>query len=433
MRNVFNQYTQPENQLTHALACALAEDDRLLRRFVRWATGKAAPASRLRIVEQQRPGEESGPEEGARGIPDAWIFNDEGWALLVESKIAAPLSAAQLRRHRATAIRRGFGEPLLLALTAGGRIPRLESHVQCRKWTDLYQWLRQQGSRSSWAARCSAYMEILEADLIERGYLREGAMTTFSGIPFGPDEPYNYLEAKRLLKLALAELRGSVRLERELGIDLSAPGRGAITGREQSSVWDFLRLHTAAHASVFTKFPHFTLAIESDRALAIVTVPHGIQSQFRRRLVELGQEGFKGLFRMIDSKLRIALKGDKGAVPIVIVVQRRYPTQRSAAIVDAKIEFDLRTAIPTTGRDAKSRVKVQPQWLDATFQAISKKSSNLQVAIGAAFPFGRSSSVRDKDFTQRVSDAWLACEPLLIAMGAASRRKKPLKRSRRAS
>ncbi len=51
MRNVFDQYTQAENQLTHALACSLHEDQALLREFVRWLRGQEAPQGLLSIVE----------------------------------------------------------------------------------------------------------------------------------------------------------------------------------------------------------------------------------------------------------------------------------------------------------------------------------------------------------------------------------------------
>ena len=59
MRNVFDQYSQYENRLTHALACSLEADRVLLRKFCRWVLdGNAPPSQRLRILEQQLPGEE---------------------------------------------------------------------------------------------------------------------------------------------------------------------------------------------------------------------------------------------------------------------------------------------------------------------------------------------------------------------------------------
>jgi hypothetical protein len=52
MRNVFDQFRQPENRLTHALMCSLYEDPKLLKRFIRWATEEAAPTGDLQVVEQ---------------------------------------------------------------------------------------------------------------------------------------------------------------------------------------------------------------------------------------------------------------------------------------------------------------------------------------------------------------------------------------------
>lgn len=416
MRNLFDQYEQPENRLTHALVCALAEDRRLLIRFIRWATGRTAPGGRLQIVEQQRPGEMKRAEDEATGIPDAWIYNDDGWSLLIESKITAHLGFGQLRRHLATAARRGFPETTLLLLTARDETPRLGKHIVTRAWMDTYGWLLREKRRSPWAARCADYMEILEADLIEEGRLKEGGVTTFSGISFDSENPYSYLEAKRLLKLALDQLRTKTKLKRELGMDPTVPGRGAITGREGAGVWDFLQLKQAKRAVVFTEFPHLTLAIERDRLLAIVTIPHGIRAAFRRRLIELGLEGFEELLSGVNRRLLQALRGDKGAAPWVVVVQRRYRTQRSRAIVDAALEFDLRTAFQGPGKRGKRIVKAQPQWLNASFSALARKRSNLQLGVGASFPYARSSTVGSRAIIDRIAATWIACKPLLATM-----------------
>src|SRR2546422_9864387 len=115
MRNLFDQYEQPENRLTHALACTLDADRALLRPFLQWAGARdTPPVSQLRITEQQVPGElVSGDEDEGRGLPDACVFDNEGWALLVEAKVQAGISQDQLRRHSATAQRRGFATPFL--------------------------------------------------------------------------------------------------------------------------------------------------------------------------------------------------------------------------------------------------------------------------------------------------------------------------------
>ena len=98
VRNVFDQYSQPENRLTHALACCLHEDDVLARELVRWLTARPTPEGDLHIVEQSLPGQPSADDDGARdSLPDAWIYSDDGWSLLLESKVQAPIDVDQLR------------------------------------------------------------------------------------------------------------------------------------------------------------------------------------------------------------------------------------------------------------------------------------------------------------------------------------------------
>jgi hypothetical protein len=234
MRNLFDQYNHPENRLTHSLVSSLANDPLLLGKFIRWATGLKSPSSQLTVVEQTLPGEEEpGDEEEAerRGLPDGWIFDGKGWCLIIESKIESPLTRDQIERHRRTAERRGFTTVHLLALVSD--LPKsatLNRMLSVRKWAQLYCWLRQE-RQSEWAVRLASYMEILEQKMVRDNYLREGTLTVFSGIPFGTEEPYNYFEAKRLLRLAMDELRKRGDLKKQLRMDSESKGRSAITGR----------------------------------------------------------------------------------------------------------------------------------------------------------------------------------------------------------
>ena len=81
-------------------------------------------------------------------------------------------------------------------------------------------------------------------------------MTRFSGFHFGTDHPLTYLEGKRVLELALGELRGRHDLVKGLGMNPKAPGRAAITGRHGQGVWDFLSLSSGSGEENFTKHPH---------------------------------------------------------------------------------------------------------------------------------------------------------------------------------
>lgn len=405
------------NRLTHALVSALSEDRDLLRGFVHWVTGVRPGSGRLHIVEQRLPGEAEVTEGEAekRGLPDAWIHDNDNWCLLVESKVAAKLSNDQLRRHLLTAKKRGFNEISLLVLDVLEPRGVLPDGTIFRQWRDVYKWLLGKGAKSAWARRVANYLEVAETRMVAEGYPMDGTLTTFSGIPFHSDEPYNYPEAKRVLKLAMEQLRKNQTLRREIGMDPNLAGRGAITGKDGVAVWDFLQLRRAnATEETFTKHPHLTLAIESHRLLVIVTVPHGINAASRRSLVDLGLDGFESLLNEVNARIVKALRNAKGAAPWCVVVQRRYPSQRAAAIVDARIEYDLRTAFPQRGRGPT--IKHQPQWMQATYNALSNKRSNLQVSVGAAFEYRTDGLTASSEILAVIAAVWIACKPLIAVL-----------------
>ncbi len=416
MRHLFDQYNGDENRLTHALVCCLAEDRGLLRDFVRWATErKPPPMKRLHIVEQTLPGEDELPENEAekRGLPDAWIHDDENWSLVIEAKVSSPVKANQLNRHQRMAARRGFSDLEMLVLSPGTPATSSLAGAHHRTWSEVYTWLSKQDGKSEWATRMVEYLEVAEERMTASGYLKEGTLTRFSGIPFDADNPYNYREAKRVLRLALDELRKNKQLQR-IGMDPTGQGRPAITGRAGAAVWDFLPLKQKPKAKQFTEFPHLTLAIQQPRVLVIVALPNGIRREFRNNLLKRGEDRFCDLILDIATDMSRRLHKAKGAKPWIDVVQRHFPSQRSAGIVDARIEYDLRTALDKNIKKRKSdqAVKSQPEWLEATFRAWSKKRSNLQIGVGAVFPYP-CKVLRSRDALKYIAATWLACRPLL--------------------
>lgn len=431
MRHLFDQYDGDENRLTHALVCCLTEDRKLLRAFAHWATGRNPPlVKHLHIVEQMLPGEDELPESEAeqKGLPDAWIHDDETWALVIESKVSSPVRADQLQRHRRMALRRGFDKFCLLVISLAHPGRRFLAGASHKTWSEVYTWFSKQSRWSAWATRMVGYMEIAEERMTAKDYLENGTLTRFSGIPFDAETLYEYREAKRVLCLALAELRKNKDLK-ILGMDHIRKGRPAITGKGGTSVWDFLWLKMAKNVKQFTKYPHLTLAIQKARVLVMVTIPNGIRREFRRNLIKLGEDGFSEMILDIADDLSKRLKKAKGAKPWMDVIQRHYPSQRSSGIEDARIEFDLRTALPkNTKRGERDRsVKSQPEWLNATYQAWSKKRSNLQIGVGAIIPY-TCDVLHSRDALDYIAATWLACEPLIkTALG--KRMKKTRKRT----
>lgn len=242
MRNVFDQYVQPENRLTHALLCSLDADRRLLSAFVRWITGVSRVKGDLEVLEQTLPGDAMTAlgEEDRRGIPDGCITDGTGWALLIESKLVNRWDPDQLQRHRASAVHHDLVDITILCLTVGRSAQKVPDDCVAKSWSDVYAWLQTHAVTSEWARRCREYFEVLEAQLIERNGLTGGTITMFAGIPFDERSPYSYPQAKRVLGLLRERLLADEAFRRDLRVDASNPGRSAITGTKGRLVWDFI-------------------------------------------------------------------------------------------------------------------------------------------------------------------------------------------------
>lgn len=403
MRNVFDQYSQPENRLTHALACSLDADRTLLRPFLTFL-GVRPPDKRstLHVVEQQVPGElESGDEDVRRGLPDACIFDDYGWSVLIESKAQAQIELGQLDRHVRTAARHGFPDAQLVVLSIDPRPRSLPERVLHREWREVYAWFRTKAAQSSWARAFTNYLEVFETRLPATGYSLRGTLTMFDGLRFDEDTPYTYREAKRLLKLLRGELIARKDLQRELGMDPEGKGRTAITGREVDYVWDFLPLRVARDAP-FTHYPHLTITFFRANARAAVTVPNGVRGGFRARIKELGREGFLEFLSQVYQDLEPTLALSQGARAMLYATQRHYRTQRADPEVDARLDTDLRTAV----RGARRGAKYQPEWIGAIYEVLVQKKSNIQLGLEVCFEYD-CPRVSSREVIDLYASAWL--------------------------
>jgi hypothetical protein len=130
----------------------------------------------------------------------------------------------------------------------------------------------------------------------------------------------------------------------------------------------------------------------------------------------LGQsfDEFVDLIGEVNRRLVVALRKYPGASPVIVVVQRRYPTQRSPAIIDGQLRFDTRTAFTGLGQ-TRGQVKRQPEWLRLVYDILKNRRSNLQFQIGADFPYERCKVVATAQVREAVVNVWLACKLLLLA------------------
>ena len=409
MRNLYDQYDQPENKLTHALVSTLANDRKLLRPFLRWLEAERIPPLKaLHIVEQQVPGvRTSGDEAESRGLPDACIHDAEGWAVLIEAKVQAGISVGQLRRHKATAERHGF-EDLHLCLIAVD-LPKRELPLGVRRveWRELYEWFGRWTNRSTWARKFVEYMQVFEAKMLSQAYDIRGTLTMFDGLRFNDDNPYTYREGKRLIRLLGDELQQRKDLVK-LGVDPKGQRRSAITGRNDDRVWDFIPLKVARKAKQFTDFPHLTMGVFRNEAIAAVTIPNGVKGGFRTKLKAGEIKDFRELLRQVEAGLRPIVRQSKGARPMVYATQRHYRGQRSLPEVDARLDADLRTIAGC----AKSLIKPQPEWIEAIFRVLVSKRSNVQFGVEVHFQYD-CPVVRSPRAVDLCAESWRAMWPIV--------------------
>jgi hypothetical protein len=229
----------------------------------------------------------------------------------------------------------------------------------------------------------------------------------FDGLKCDEQNPYTYREAKRLLRLLGDQLQQRKDL-RDLGVDPTGNRRIAITGSGNDHVWDFLPLRVACDAKQFTEYPHLTLSLNQSSAVAAVTMPNGMKNRVRPKLSKLGLHGFMELVVDLEKRLRPIIERSPGAKPKIYATQRHFRTQRSPAEVDARLDADLRTGVPGT----HDGVKYQPEWIEAIYQVMVNKRSNLQLGVDVNLSYA-CPLLRTEKAIDLFADSWKALYPIV--------------------
>lgn len=411
VRNIFDQYSQPENKLTHALVCALSVDRSLLRPFLKWL-GASPPRTfeSLTITEQQRPGirlSADDESEESFTLPDACLFDDDDWLLMIEAKVQARIDKRQLDGHVKSAHRQDFSSPQLLIIAVDEQEDWRSSPYIFKSWREIYAWFRRHITKSPWATEFTEYLEIFETRMTSQDYSIRGTLTMFDGLQFDSEDPFNYREAKPLIGLLGDELRQRSELGK-LGADLGASGRSKMTGKKEGVVWDFIPLKNPHSSQNLTHYPHLTFSLRSRGPAAMFNIPNAVKGGLRKRLIDLGEEEFKNMLIQIEHNLRPVLRRTKNCKPLISIVQRHYPTRISPPVLDAELYCDLRTLVANDN----SGVKYQPEWIDSLFQILANKKSNIQIGITTRFDYD-CPRIRSAEAVDIFVESWVAMRPVV--------------------
>lgn len=417
IRSVFDQYSQPENRLTHGLVQVLARDQRLTRDFIAFATGIVRPSrQKLSFACQRTPGDRPDLDDESRaeqrGVPDAWIYDDANkWALVIESKLGDKLTPDQLLRHADTARRRGFGDVGLLAITADETAPRWlrrslgQEQRYWLPWARVFEFISSRAPYSNPVATFLGrqfldYLRVVEA----RGMAGDKVLTTFTGIPFAADHPFNEAEARVVLRSLMRELRG------RLASSGTLPVARAFEQKPLTGTWDVIGF-TFAGSDPFTKHPHLTISIWEDTALQM-TLPNGALSHYWRRLLGSSEELLRAtLLDVVERRPRRKPVGQGLVEPrFVFEIFQQHFHARRVEIQDGLLRFDL----DALGKSEGSDVKAAPGWLPSV-QAVLHDSgrANLQVQLTARYPFSKESISHGPAFIDAAVEAAQALQPFL--------------------
>lgn len=411
MRNIFHQYKHAENKLTHAFVSSLACEPALLKAFCTKFVNAKIDFSEAKVLEQSIPGIEVTSEDEAerKGLPDALIYSDEEFAIVIESKINARLTTDQLQRHTRTLKRHGFKEVAGIAITVNKATTTLPPEWINILWCDVYIFL--QRFSSIWSKTAAEYFCLLEEEMISDENFTEGSLTTFTGIPFDKNDAYNYIEAKRLIRLLMVKVRADKAAVKKLSIDESAKGRSAITNQEH--VWDYLQFHDLHYGADFTHSPHMTAGFSASYADAQITFPNNLRGELRQKINDSSFEEFHESIKHVIEFYESMFDGFKGVKPIIKVVQRHYKSQRSKPTKDAEMVVDLRTAYKS--KDQRS-IKYQPEWLQSVHSILLNKQSNVQLQIGCQFFYEECSLIKDENAHQAFVNAWIGARHFITAL-----------------
>lgn len=417
-RNIFDQFDARENRLTHALVVALDQDRKFLGAFLkRFAPNALKSAKNITLAEQRLPGlsAEKG-NVGERGLPDALILADDGRAVVVESKVTAPVRLPQLKAHTTTLERRLTIQDRDVAircvggiLITGDKVSGLKPPWVHADWCSIYDLLcDRSGHHTVWTKELAKYLELMERRMSDEEVGLGVRLTRFNGIPFAHGEDYSYFAAKRILRLLVAELKSDKALLKRLGLPANPSSRTSIS--DQPMLWDFLSPTGGDEA--FNQMPHFTLGLGRERAEALLTVPNAARSTLRR----IGGASFDQFSAAVENYLKHLRKSGvlrAGATPRILMQQRRYPNMRSVPLTDGRIEFDPRLGFPTYCTSSKPRLFPQPHWLATAHILLSDRAGNLQFQIGAIFDYRRCPAVQSRELLDLYGASWEAARVFL--------------------
>ena len=401
---LYDQYSNDENRLTHALLHTIGSSGWIFTRFLKKILGIniSLLGTHCEISSQKVPFShgDNNPED-VESIPDGWIIdeaNSIGIAVEVKDR-KNNLSLKQLKSH----INRikNYNTPYLLVITPDPQKPNKVIELEKKEdknlkiiwhsWDEIYRWLKnlpisKTATNDKNNFLVSSMLEYLE---------RRREVLGFQGISF--PKGFNVNEAKFILSSEMEELEQTVK---SLYKD-TVKRRPAITTFSQEAVWDCF-----GNDDGFTTDLHFTLGINEKSHDISITVPNSAKKAWLR---------LKKVFSDTDleKQLYSTLMNLRKEVPHVFIefIQRHF-LYRKYGIRDGYMEFNIDT-LGSPFRNKNSKVKEFPIWGPTLRDAVrNKKNVNAQVMFKSRFFLNETKDIDKSKFIKTAKATLKAFKPL---------------------
>ena len=127
-------------------------------------------------------------------------------------------------------------------------------------------------------------------------------------------------------------LKTNKKLIKEMGIEPHSQGRGAITGKKRTLVWDYLTISEAKDVEDFTKYPHITIGIHNTETDVAVTIPHGVKKEIFNNIFKRDISSFNKVLLETLQNMMSVLSKEPEAKPFMRISQSHFPSRSGGSI-----------------------------------------------------------------------------------------------------
>ena len=156
----------------------------------------------------------------------------------------------------------------------------------------------------------------------------------------------------------------------------------------------------------FNESPHLLLHVADKDVGARVILPNNARGGL---WTKLRSSSLAHLMSQVSREMAPAMANCPGMEPRFILKQRHWLTRTGPHFQDAYLDVDLRTL----RGDSDSGVKKQREWVEAAQHVVANKNSNLELQVGATFPYDHCPTIQTPAALDHVASAWIGCRPFI--------------------